>query len=372
MVAQTQNKVKNKATGGDARAWSGRQYPDGSFSIGAVPPEKKRKSEKEYDHDWYSTHEIVEWEEQDIKESQGYSDKVAYRTRDDKVDRYLSGLDRPSELSQEKKRYGLKGITSNGKRMVRSGSALLERKYGKERLGFFTATLPSKKHGIDEIDLLYLAENWNLVVKRFFQEIVRELERQDAPTELITVTEIQEKRWKRHRQVAPHLHWVMVAKSGGRQWHWYLTTQWLSETWNRILANILEREVGSLGSAGSVDGKRIKKSATRYISKYMSKGGKLLGEIKEKSTPETLPSQWWASYGGLRVLIKKNIVNLTQDVIKKYQEAEKVGESWLLWARWIEVEIDEGVSQVFGLAGGISCEAYEFFTGIPWSSPVWE
>ena len=372
MVAQKQNLRTIKASGSDARAWSGRQYPDGLFSIGAVPPEKKRKAEKEYDQDWRATHEIVEWSEEDEDEDQGYSEKVAFRTRDEKVDRYLTGLDRRSELSQEKKRYGLKGITANGKRMVRSGSALLERRYGKERLGFFTATLPSNKHGLDEVDLLHLAKNWNLVVKRFFQEVVRELQRQDAPTEIITVTEIQEKRWRDKGEVAPHLHWVMVAKSSGRRWHWYLSTGWLSTTWNRILANILGREEGSLGSSGSVDGKRIRKSATRYISKYMSKGGKLLEEIKEKSSPETLPSQWWAAYGGLRVLIKKNIINLTQDVIKKYQEAEKVGERWLIWARWIEVEIDEGVSQIFGLAGGISREAYEFFTGIPWSSPVWQ
>ena len=372
MVAQKQNLRTIKASGSDARAWSGRQYPDGSFSIGAVPPEKKRKAEKEYDQDWRSTHEIVEWSEKDASEYQAYSDKVAYRTKDDKVDRYLSGLDRCSKLSQPKKRYGLKGITAQGKRKVRSGSALLERYYGKERLGFFTATLPSEKHGVDDVDLLYLAKHWNLVTKRFFEEVVRELKRQSAPTEIIAVTEIQEKRWSKYQQVAPHLHWVMVAKRDTKYKSWYLSTEWLSQLWNRIIANTLGREAGSLGSAGSVDGKRIRKSATRYISKYISKGGKLLREIKEKSSPETLPSQWWTAFGGLRVLIKRNVVNLTQDIIKKYQEAEKVGESWLLWSRWIEVEIDEGVSQVFGLAGGISREAYEFFTGIPWHEPLWE
>ena len=372
MVAQTKNVRTIKATGSDARGWSGRQYPDGSFSIGAVPPEKKRKSEKEYDQDWRATHEVVEWQERDANGSYGYSDKVAYRVREDKVDRHISGLDRRSQLSQPKKRYGLKGITAQGKRKVRSGSALLERYYGKERLGFFTATLPSEKHGVDDVDLLYLAKHWNLVTKRFFEEVVRELKRQSAPTEIIAVTEIQEKRWSKYQQVAPHLHWVMVAKRDTKYKGWYLSTEWLSTTWNRIIANTLGREVGSLGSAGSVDGKRIKKSATRYISKYMSKGGKLLEEIKEKSSPETLPSQWWTACGGLKDIIKRNVVNLTQDIIKKYQEAERVGERWLVWARWIEVEIDEGVSQVFGLAGGISREAYEFFTGIPWHEPLWE
>jgi len=372
MVAQKQNLRTIKASGSDARAWSGRQYPDGSFSIGAVPPEKKRKAEKEYDQDWRATHEIVEWSEKDASEYQGYSDKVAYRTKDDKIDRYLTGFNRPSELSHQKKRYGKNGITSYGKRQVRSGSALLERRYGKERLGFMTATLPSANHGLDAVELYYLAENWAKVTRRFCDELRRELERQQAPTEIICVTEIQEKRFRNRGEVAPHLHIVFVAKSAGRRWRWYMTAECITNIWNRTLRNFLGDDSQFTGSGGSVDVKRVRKSATRYISKYMSKGGKILSEIQEQGLESCLPSQWWSAYGGLRKIIKNNILNLTQKLIKKYLSGIQVGSPDIMWSRDISIELPDGAQSRVGVAGGVRHTAYERWTGIPWDSPIWE
>ena len=102
------------------------------------------------------------------------------------------GFINSSEFSQPKKRYGLAGITRNGKKLIRESCHAIRRKRGVKRLGLLTVTLP----GLPENQLRIVCSNWNWLIKLFKQKLSREQERRNCPLEKISVSEIQPKRLK--------------------------------------------------------------------------------------------------------------------------------------------------------------------------------
>lgn len=344
---------------------TGKVHCDGTVTIGRVPPEKKGAEEKRDDRLRFPDVE-VEWQESFGTE--GGVARLKYSDPDlneRAISDHQSRLDPPQELCQSKKRYGLKGITSHGKQSVKSGAAYLERKYGRERLGLLTLTLPSERQGFTEETLERIATNWGDIQRRLGKELERELARVNAPPEFCLVSEVQEKRFNNEGLPVPHFHLCYVASQSKGKSNWYITADRFREIWGRIVSGYLPSSESQW--QGGVDCQRIKKSASGYLAKYMSKGGKVVARIREEGKEQWLPRQWWSLWGKLKAKIKAMIYPLNSIECQSifYANDETLDSELKVWKRLYINAIDDHELCV-GLWGRLTCQQYVWWTGISW------
>lgn len=267
----------------------------------------------------------------------------------------LDGISHEQVLEQrretairERKRKGLRGITGYGCKMVRNGCYLLQKRFGRKRLGFLTLTLPTAP------DYLWaLILNWSEVVRKFNQEFKRMLERRGASPDFVFVTEIQEKRSRETGMLVPHLHLVYEAWDGksykpDRKIDWYVGWQEIQALWKRILENELGR-LGVYQDDKPLDNPRVslesvKKSAEGYLGKYMSKGKKCVDQLlKDGFSPSEIPSQWWGSTAGLRQEIHQKIISLDPGLITSVLEGiDLVKHGILKFQRAVTILLPDG------------------------------
>jgi hypothetical protein len=252
------------------------------------------------------------------------------------------------------KRKGLQGITGYGRKMVRSSCYLLQEKFGKERLGFLTLTLPNNP---SYLPILSQRKAWPELVRKFDQELTRELERKGAPIHYIQVTEIQEKRSRATGTLIPHLHLVYVAWDGksyrddGKK-EFYLSHSWLQETWQRVLENSLKTweawiEGNPLDKA-RVSIETIKKSVEGYLGKYMTKGKKSLDKlVKDGFSVSEIPCHWWGCNKEMRELVKSGIQSLPGDIVTTVlQGVDLVKRGVARYQREIKITLTRGCEEV--------------------------
>jgi hypothetical protein len=266
-----------------------------------------------------------------------------------------------SSARTKRERKGKGGISSYGTKMVRSGAHCLQKAYGRQRLGFLTLTLPSHPD--------YLAvwcEQWAEIVRKFNQELHRELERQDAPAHVIAVTEIQTERSEKTGYPVPHLHACFVAwdgktymkgakrKSGKRMPAYYISHGRMQAIFARCLANEVERIAGEVVNPDElnprVEVKPVRKSAEGYLGKYMSKGGKDVKQFLDQQPDRTdLPTHWWHCTKGLRMILKGLIGKLDSAMIEAAltQMEDLISLGIVQYARKITKEIN-GVERLLG------------------------
>jgi len=214
----------------------------------------------------------------------------------------------------------------------------LERKYGRRSLTFATVTLPA----MSDERLKLVCESWGKYVNRFVEEIKRELVRANAPTEIIYCTEIQEKRYEKYGQVAPHLHLLWYAYERDPETlepmgSYAITADRLREINSMVLHRIIGDE--EICVQASVDVQKVKKSAANYLGKYMSKGGKIVDKIVDAGKQNMLPRAWWGVTQELRQLIIKSIIkigkNLAANLFRHADKLEKMG----VLSRWGQVTV---------------------------------
>lgn len=204
---------------------------------------------------------------------------------------------KPPEASPTRERSG-KPQTSHAKRMVRNGVAKLERQHGKQNLAFVTYTVPDMP--ADDMDAF--REGLPEVVRQLKQSIERDLRRAGIDPEVVYVVEIHQERYERTGQIVPHIH--VVFQSRKNYWSPYaISTERNTELWNRAVSNVLKRRVEMPWGARI---EQVKKSAERYMAKYMSKGGKLAKEAIKEGKEQWLPKQWWGMSRSLSRWIKAN------------------------------------------------------------------
>jgi hypothetical protein len=245
-------------------------------------------------------------------------------------------------------RQGQKGISGHGKRMVRSGCAVLEREFGRENLSFGTATLPSLSP--EDCQLVTIA--WPELARQFMQELKRLLVRRGLSPQVVYVTEIQSKRWKFRQELAPHLHWICQGRRDRRE-SWRILPGEIRAIWKRLIEGVALGYEVDCSAATRIE--RIRKSAAGYLSKYMSKGGEILEEIKESGLGTILPTSWWGMSRELRARVKDEMVEPPKGVIS-YMLANRreLKESGLLsWYYEITVSSSEGEFLV-GMVGAFS------------------
>ena len=382
---------------------SGKIYPDSSFTIGVAPKPNKRAEDKEYDRlreaqydSFYETvstyrgRETVEtrfiskpYEKNRSASSCPYQSgaikvevldgctpvlvplkDVSVSCLDAIIERsplFINGSQssRKSTLS-----YGKNGITNYGRRVLENTALLLQRKYGKECLGFGTTTLP----GMSVRTLKYLLANWGEVVRRFFQKLTRIAARVNCPFIYVGCTEIQPKRFGRTRLPVPHLHFVYVSK-------FHLSDGYLIHAdedytaWNEAVNEVLGKGgflplMGEYGHVGSLHIKAVKKNAASYIGKYISKGAKEVKAMQDEGYTD-FPRQWWFACMQCKDMFKASITYISGDDAWYIftNLAELVLSKVLAYGRYVEVEVSQGLYKVLGCIGRMNLPLYNALVG---------
>lgn len=280
------------------RTFSGRIFPSGDFSVGICPAPKQRPADEEYERTrGRMTRRVIRWQEKGIDY---HEVNYAPNTCVSHPPNLVSGT-----KSAHRGKYGGNGITSYGKKMVRSGAKILQEEWGLKCTGFGTLTLPS--FSVEQMHLI--ATNWGLLVKRFFEEFKREQRRHGADERYVCVTEIQEERWSKSRELGLHIHFVYQARKVSRGADWSISANWVRRVWRSILANRLGVSFADI-PVPRCQLELVRKDAAGYLGKYMSKGGKTLARIKEVVSTLALPSQWWGCDASTRRDIKGRVIRL--------------------------------------------------------------
>ena len=210
-----------------------KRWPDHSFTIGKSQPVKHDKGNHPLDgisKDGFGTAYTPREPEVDLNGERLFELAQKFEAAGLENEAYLVGQAAGNAIANEgdglnetmglsvatnyhkRTRKGLKGITPQGKRMVRSCAAILEDKYGRECITFGTATLPP----LLAEEIVMVCNSWSDLTRKFFQELRRLLQRRGLSTDFVYVTEIQEKRFDRWGQVYPHLHWLMQGRLSRR------------------------------------------------------------------------------------------------------------------------------------------------------------
>jgi len=154
---------------------------------------------------------------------------------------------------------GSSGLTSYAKRLLVGAVNLLEARYGKRSLVFHTATLPTDDPALKREALRkskQLLQYWRKVLSRLLDKVG--LPKDD----IVVVLELQ-------RRGAVHLHTVFV--NHYRRGKYVLSLQQLDNAWRQALTVIMP-VLKQADFSKSCRTERVKKSAGRYLAKYLSKG----------------------------------------------------------------------------------------------------
>lgn len=317
--------VQNKAHG----VFSLVLYPNGEFGLGRLKKDEKTK--------------------QDIKEgrgeSQGQKFELLPRPVELQDERVLyditdkiwlpTKLGTSQELSQPPKKYGQKGITGYGRRMVRNCAYVIEQlKRYKERLQMGTLTIPS----FERSQMLEICSNWAYLVKRFFEECKRRHARFNIEFHYVSVTEVQPRRWDDRREVGLHLHFIFTSQWIAESSEWAMPDNWVRETWQRLIGNFLSDDTRVPTPNYRRDS--IVKSAAGYLAKYLSKGVSQTAEIIAEMGAEWLPSQWWSASLHLRRMVKSAIIKCRHENAEMFLDiCEGNWEGWLHYVSDICIDI---------------------------------
>jgi len=253
-------------------------------------------------------------------------------------------------ISHISTKRGSKGITSYGRKMVRNCAAWFERRYSKRLLSFGTVTLPS----VAREHLEQLALNWSEIIRRFAQNLKRNLRAKGLPAKFVGVTEIQEERMQKEQFPVPHFHFVFVGRCSEKV-SWQLDREIVRKLWILAIKNYVP-ESTDFCAVENVTG--IKKSAAGYLGKYMSKGSQLLRKFNQNVLVKFLPSAWWSAEKNLKI-----------EVWSKIRSGEKVGEllrfycenefpGLILRKHEVIIESKTGVRYGVGWSGIISPDLY--------------
>ena len=348
--------------------FKGKIYPDKTFSVWRPRKETKRAADKLHDRAWseqidsyveihrdYKGVEVqrVSWLDGRVHKNRFIN---AQKLSREEIKGVRNGQDAVNTGNGERvgssykkaqtkghARYGSKGITKYGRKAVTCIATLLQEDFGKERLGFGTATLP----GMGKVAIRTIMGKWATVVKRFFEGIRRVLLGKGRKFHFVAVTEIQEGRFKREGIPAFHLHWIYVCRDR-RGSEFYISANEIRNIWRRVLFNVLrksypELDLDDIQTGASIDCCLVRKNAAAYLGKYISKGVKALEAMQEKGW-DVYPAKWWSASHGCRKRFKESIRTMSAEAAEMifYNFAAMIAEGLLLSAHQHYVELEMG------------------------------
>ncbi len=261
----------------------GKIWPNGNFSLGVGPVGSEALELADHDEG-----NLAAWGDRP-----GLAEAVAALTSSNAPNSHTGEPERPQR--------GLKGITSLGQHMLRSGCYLLERDYGNSDLCFATLTVPT----LSREGRVKLAGNWSELVRQLIQWVCRRLIAASRPTKVCGCTEIQTARLQQRSQGYLHLHVIWPAHSNAPGKLWAVEWADLRAWWESAL---IRYSGESLPHHPRVELAPVKKSAERYMGKYLSKGsGESLEQYVADLGEDAVPPAWWFMSATLRHQVKAEL-----------------------------------------------------------------
>lgn len=238
---------------------------------------------------------------------------------------------------EQRERKG-SGMTAYARRMVRNGAWELQRMFSKFSLSFLTCTIPSEVLKVMEASG-ESSEMYSEMVRQYKQWLERRLRKANLCHFVVGVNEIQDKRYKKYGEVAPHLHWTFQGRKSKKAF-WVIRPDEFSKHWLKVIFNVTGVEVQTK-SATRVE--QIKYSIENYLSKYMTKGGEVVEQIIKDGKRDLLPTSWWTMTDELRNLIKSKFIKPCQEAVDTlYRMREELKEKGIIqWYYVHEIEIFE-------------------------------
>jgi len=334
--------------------------PSGRIAIGVVPKPKELQKDKEYEGDrpTVSTFLRCHWDKNDgiVKERVTVVDDCPPPLG-------LSAV--PNHHKPERARYGLRGITLNGRNKVFEGAALLQQRY-RGRLGFYTLTCPYK-----DSSLIYeFNRNIGEITRRWFQELRRFYARLKVTFSYVMVLEIQSDRYEESGIPVVHLHYVAPCYLPGTR-EWVLSATELRYLWMRCLSSVLGVEADT---SPSVDAQVVKKSASGYLAKYLSKGYGMCEWIAD-ICPSQLPKQWWSMSANVKRCLRRLTTQIPQPLAEwwfggnNFDEGEAYHLTYKkdIYVQWKGMELRVGMSAQICKEG-----AARLIDPFKWLQSMWE
>ena len=292
------------------RSISAKIYPNGEFGVGYVRKKKISAQDRRYEADRRYAEENAE-----IVPTADFSDSGEWISYGRKI---IPGTPPPklgigAESSQVSKRYGLKGITSYGRKMLRNAGHLIDKasegQYNRlPQMG--TVTVPA----YHPETMKRICQNWGDIVRKFFQTLKRRYASFYKRFDYASCTEIQPQRWANRREVGLHLHFVYVAIRLGKN-KWVLPDSYVRRVWGNTLASYLGGD--EIPQLPNFRRDAVKQSSAAYLAKYASKGCDIVVEVAREAGEEFLPKQWWSMSSRLRAGIRRHTILSTGELAEK-------------------------------------------------------
>jgi len=235
----------------------------------------------------------------------------------------LSNLRKTSERDRAKR--GLRGMTGHGRLLVKDAAFWLQKEYGKERLAFWTVTIPPECLNVA------LITSWSKVVESVRKKLSYHLAKHSLPDFIVGVTEIQPKRYVQNRDIPPlHLHIVYVASH--KPYVPLISKETLSKLWSDTVTTLSGVDCRE-DTVSSVQ--FIKKDVVGYLGKYMSKGF----YDTEGLDTSLCPSSWYFATQSIKLIVKGLIVYHTGEWVNELYEYFRSHGSMFGFRKAVEIHI---------------------------------
>jgi hypothetical protein len=232
---------------------------------------------------------------------------------------------------------GLKGITGYGRQIVKDSAFWLQKEHGKERLAFWTVTIPPEN--LNES----LIGQWSRVVDNTLQKLTYHLKKHDLPTFIVGVTEIQPKRYEREKGVPPlHLHIVFVAAH--KPYQPCISKDTLAKLWADTIENFSGVHC-RLDSVSSVQ--FVKKDVVGYLGKYMSKGFYQMDGLDLN----LIPSSWYFCTKLLKSVVKSLVVKTSGEWVNDLYQYLRYQDALFNFAKPVKLRFADGGEIITGWYG---------------------
>lgn len=260
-----------------------------------------------------------------------------------------------------KSKRGAKGITTYGRLLVRNAAYFIEKTSPRDTVSFLTTTLPTVPIETNR----YLCSVWEKIVKNFVKALKRDLQAAGLSGETVSATEIQEERYSKHGgYVGLHLHFVFQGRKPGKAWA--VSTARVDELWENAVCSQCESIRGVVSFASSCQIVRVKGSMAGYISKYVSKGSKIVSKLNSFQSPVELPASWYSCTLTLRSRVKALQLGGASTAAKINEWIDRGRTDMFDRLNTITVELSDGSTLHVGWAGKLSEKGRERL-GLPFT-----
>lgn len=197
--------------------------------------------------------------------------------------------------SQKQSRYGLKGIQPSATRKIRNILVLMEDFLFK--LCFITVTLQNEDYA-----RMRGTDIWPRFQRRYIDLLTQHLKRHGDPALVVGVCELGGHRSKATGRPMPHMHIVCTGYGTRLKGYKGLVCPEINDELIAQAASYAGAGRVDIRAAGNIQ--QVKKSVANYVSKYLTKQGKVEDLDLSDGWEDLIPRQWWNRSEGAQALLE--------------------------------------------------------------------